>query len=320
MSKVSLAKALKNFQTAKNGVFVQKPPQIYPPFQHDSFVQKLLKRKIENETSYKEISNDLNSFSERIVSEIHELGRQNENSTPKLIKYNAWGERIDKLDLHPAWNKLKSISAEEGLIAISYERKHGIHSRLHATTKLAYFHPHSGLFSCPLAMTDGAASVIELFGKDLEIDDAFAHLTSRKPEYFWTSGQWMTEKRGGSDVGGGTDTMAIKDPIDPTKAKLHGYKWFASATDSEMNLTLARGADDNGDLINGTKGLTMYYVKVHEDKEKTKLNNVQILNLKNKLGTNGLPSAELLLEGTEATQIGESGKGVKNIANMLHTY
>jgi hypothetical protein len=61
----------------------------------------------------------------------------------------------------------------------------------------------SGLFGCPLAMTDGAAALL----KTLEIkeqkikekiNEAFGHLTSRNPISFWTSGQWMTEKKGGS--------------------------------------------------------------------------------------------------------------------------
>jgi len=54
----------------------------------------------------------------------------------------------------------------------------------------------------------------------------------------------MTEKRGGSDVGQGTETIAIRDP--EGNFKLHGYKWFSSATDSDMTLTLARVVDGEG--------------------------------------------------------------------------
>lgn len=61
----------------------------------------------------------------------------------------------------------------------------------------------SGMFGCPLAMTDGAASLLKnIDPKDqkikVKVNDAFKHLTSRDPSLFWTSGQWMTEKRGGS--------------------------------------------------------------------------------------------------------------------------
>ena len=70
------------------------------------------------------------------------------------------------------------------------------------------FSPISGMFSCPLAMTDGAAFTIrslknsEFYPEDLK--NAYDHLTSNDPEQFWTSGQWMTEKKGGSDVSGAT--------------------------------------------------------------------------------------------------------------------
>ena len=62
----------------------------------------------------------------------------------------------------------------------------------------------------------------------------------RDPERFWTSGQWMTEKKGGSDVSGGTETFAT--PIEDQEGyySLVGYKWFSSATDSDIALTLGR--------------------------------------------------------------------------------
>ena len=53
----------------------------------------------------------------------------------------------------------------------------------------------------------------------------------------WTSGQWMTEKKGGSDVSR-TETVAVKD--DKGQFRLYGYKWFTSATDSQMSLGLAK--------------------------------------------------------------------------------
>ena len=57
----------------------------------------------------------------------------------------------------------------------------------------------------------------------------------------WTSGQWMTEKKGGSDVSLGTETFAIEKD---KSCFLYGYKWFSSATDSDMTLTLARFPKD----------------------------------------------------------------------------
>ena len=94
-------------------------------------------------------------------------------------------------------------------------------------------------------MTDGAAMIAEAQKSNHpELEEAFAHLTSRDPAQFWSSGQWMTEKAGGSDVGDGTHTEAVWDG-ESGKFHLHGYKWFTSAITSDMTLTLARIHDDD---------------------------------------------------------------------------
>merc|ERR1711971_492783 len=117
----------------------------------------------------------------------------------------------------------------------------------------------------------------------------------------------MTEPRGGSDVNGSTETVAVKVS---GRWKLHGYKWFSSATDSDMALTLAR-------VVRGGKvgGLSMFYLKTR--REDGQLNGIQVAKLKNKLGTRQLPTAELPLDGTEAVMVGEEGRGIANISSML---
>lgn len=60
------------------------------------------------------------------------------------------------------WKEMKRISAKEGLIAIPYEKNFSIYSRLYQILKLYLFAPSSGLFSCPLAMTDGAAKTLQV--------------------------------------------------------------------------------------------------------------------------------------------------------------
>lgn len=81
------------------------------------------------------------------------------------------------------------------------------------------YQPSGAMVSCPLAMTDGAAFTLRELKKNSdggkywskELDEAFERLTSNDPKRHWTSGQWMTEKRGGSDVTGATDTVAIEE-------------------------------------------------------------------------------------------------------------
>lgn len=127
----------------------------------------------------------------------------------------------------------------------------------------------SGLYGCPLAMTDGAAFILrnQLSKSSSNQDilcDAFNRLTSRSPETKWTSGQWMTEKKGGSDVSQ-TETIAIKTE---TGYKLYGYKWFSSATDSNMTLTLAKVIPPNTDLTQQNVSklpLSMFLAKIRNE-------------------------------------------------------
>jgi len=73
-----------------------------------------------------------------------------------------WGKIVNISVTSNAWKKMKDISAEEGIVATGYERKHGEYSRIHQFAKCLIFHPSSGLYSCPLAMTDGAAKTFEV--------------------------------------------------------------------------------------------------------------------------------------------------------------
>ena len=127
------------------------------------------------------------------------------------------------------------------------------------------------------------------------INQAYNHLTSRTK--MWTSGQWMTEKKGGSDVSN-TETIAVKCK-NSNKYQLFGYKWFTSATDSNMSLGLAKvlpqGVEPTIENIKKLK-VSLFYIKMRNNDGE--LNNMEIIRLKDKLGTRQLPTAELLLKGS----------------------
>jgi hypothetical protein len=124
----------------------------------------------------------------------------------------------------------------------------------------------------------------------------------------------MTERRGGSDVGSGTDTVAVKQS--DGLYKLYGYKWFSSATDADVALTLARIVKDSeGNVIEDTEGVSMFLLKTRRDDGT--LNNTQMMKLKNKLGTKSLPTAELLLDGAVAELVSKEGRGIASISHML---
>lgn len=156
---------------------------------------------------YSSIEPDLRAFGDRLSQEIDRLGRECELNPPYVRHYDVTGRRVDDLVTCEAWRRMKAISAEEGLISIGYApNAFNQYNRIYQTAKLYLYAPSSGLYSCPLAMTDGAAKVITEIQKKKKsvppaLKVAYDRLTSRDPKRFWTSGQWMTEKKGGSDVG-----------------------------------------------------------------------------------------------------------------------
>ncbi|OQV23934.1 Acyl-CoA dehydrogenase family member 11 [Hypsibius exemplaris] len=328
-NQTSAVEKVKSSRSQNDRLFVQAQPAITNPYDQDTYLQRYLKRTLPVEV-FVEVSKDLSEFGRRAGGELVHLHRQCELEPPYLRKYDPWGNRVDEIVTSPAWKRMHDIAAEEGLVAIAYERKYGQWSRIYQVAKNYIFASTSGMYSCPLAMTDGAAKIIESTKKTTDdavhLDLAFSHLTSRDPQQFWTSGQWMTERRGGSDVANGTETTAV--PLGPSvdcdrsavdhpyrTHQLFGNKWFSSATDSNMTFTLAREEDADGCVTKGTKGLSLFYLETrgHDNL----LNGIEIRTLKNKLGTRQLPTAELSLQGTFARLIGQPGRGVPTISKML---
>ncbi|XP_073257292.1 acyl-CoA dehydrogenase family member 11-like [Porites lutea] len=305
-----------SFAASKRGSFFQEAPRLRNQFNGDFFLQSYLRRNLPSEV-LQEISPDLENFGHRVATDIHSMGKECEVQPPRLEYFDAWGQRVDNIQTCQGWKQLHDVAAEEGLISIAFERKYAQWSRLYQAAKLFMFCPSSGLYSCPLAMTDGAAKTVEVAGLTKQpsmLQDAYKHLISRDPKTFWTSGQWMTERKGGSDVANGTETIAVPQG-DGSTYRLFGYKWFSSATDADITLTLARVQNPDGTTQPGTKGLTMFFMRTR-NKDGT-LNNIEIQRLKNKLGTRQLPTAELLLHGSLAHKMSEEGRGVPCISDML---
>nr|XP_057926474.1 acyl-CoA dehydrogenase family member 11-like [Doryrhamphus excisus] len=298
------------FFAARLGPFFQDRPVLKNPFLEDALLQGYLRRHLPQDAVF----SDLCAFGERVATEVDLWGRECEVTPPRLVHFDPWGRRVDHILTSPAWKRMKELSALEGLVAIGYERSFGEWSRVYQMSKLYLFSPSSGLYTCPLAMTDGAAKVIQSIGVSRAVEEAYNRLTTRHPERFWTSGQWMTERQGGSDVASGTETVAI--PQTDGSYKLHGFKWFTSATDADMTLTLARVCDRTGATTPGSRGLSLFYAEVSRDQD-GRLRGIEVQRLKDKLGTRQMPTAELLLDGLLAHKLSEEGRGVASIANML---
>ncbi|HEX4684248.1 MAG TPA: acyl-CoA dehydrogenase family protein [Gemmatimonadaceae bacterium] len=286
--------------------FHQTGPRLINPYDGDPLLRVFLRRRLPAPI-LAEIEPDLRRFGDRVIGEIQGWGDEAEAHPPMHVPYDAWGRRIDDIVVSDGWRALDRASAEEGLVAIGYERRHAAFSRIHQMAKLYLFHPSSATYSCPLAMGDGAARFLEVHG-DHATRYAFDHLTSRDPSRFWTSGQWMTERTGGSDVSQ-TSTVARQED---GSFRLYGTKWFTSATTSQMALALARidGAPTGG------RGLSVFLVELRD--ESGALRGIRVNRLKDKLGTRALPTAELTLEGTPATLVGGAGDGVRKISALFN--
>jgi putative acyl-CoA dehydrogenase len=287
--------------------FFQDSPRLGNQYEDDALLRAYLRWRLPAQMR-EEIEPDLHRLGHRVVTDILALGEAAESQPPRHVPYDAWGERVDRIETSDAWHALDRVSAEEGIVAIGYERAHGAHSRIDQFARLYLFAPSSALYSCPLAMTDGAARFLELHGGG-DTRPVFAHLTSRDPNQFWTSGQWMTERTGGSDVG---NTSTVARCEQGLYYLLYCSKWFTSATTSQVAMTLARieGAPDGG------AGLSVFLITLRDSDGV--LRNIRVNRLKEKLGTRALPTAELTLDGTPARLVGGAGEGVRKIATLFN--
>jgi alkylation response protein AidB-like acyl-CoA dehydrogenase len=249
-----------------------------------------------------------------------------ETQQPALQGLTAFGRpSAYPLVTSEGWRALQDIGIEEGMVALGYEGQYGEYARLYHFAKYHLFSGSCAMVTCPSAMTDGAASLLSRHADEGGVKgNVFAEvrerLVSRELGYAWTSGQWMTERRGGSDVSG-TETVATlvgddggKDahnmPLGPWK--IDGFKWFSSATDANCTVLLAQ---------TGKKGsLSAFYAPMRRiGKEgEVEMNGVRIQRLKNKLGTKPVPTAELELKGMRAYMVGKEGEGVKEISTILN--
>ena len=288
--------------------FYQDGPRLSDQFDDDVVLRSYLRWRLPH-AMLAEIEPGLHRLGQRAATDLLALGDAAEAEPPRHVPYDAWGRRVDEIVVSDAWKALDGAAAEEGLVATAYERAHGALSRVHQMARLYLFHPSTATYSCPLAMADGAARFLELHG-DERTRDAFERLTTRDPARVWTSGQWMTERTGGSDVSQ-TSTIARRDG-DGGAFRLHGTKWFTSATTSQMAIALARidGAPEGG------RGLSVFLIELRD--ATGALRNIRVNRLKDKLGTRALPTAELTLDGTPAMLVGGEGDGVRKIASLFN--
>jgi acyl-CoA dehydrogenase len=292
-------------------MFFQEPPRLGNTYRSDVVLREYLERLLPGPV-LAAVGPELDQMGEAAVGELAGLADQAERSPPRLVQYDGWGRRVDRIELDPAWGALHAVQARAGLSALPYEDHYGPYGRVVQLALLHLYAPSSAVYSCPVAMTDAAVRVLVDHAPDTLRERVVPRLTSRDPERAWTSGQWMTERQGGSDVGR-TSTVARRHG---GSWRLYGDKWFTSATSADCALALARpdGAPQD------TRGLGLFLVeRVDPRSGHPQLGSTILVNrLKDKLGTRALPTAELTLAGAYATPVGDVDDGLKKISGMLN--
>ena len=254
------------------------------------------------------------------VADLHRLGRKagtaeaqrwgfeaNDNE-PVLVTHDRYGNRVDEVEFHPAWHRLMDVAVAEGLAAAPWaDSRPGAH-----VARAAGFYTWSqveGGHGCPISMTCAVIPALRLQPDLAALYEPL--LTSRvydpglrvpTTKRGLLAGMGMTEKQGGSDVRANTTTAT---PAGDGTYRLRGHKWFTSAPMCDLFLVLAQAPS----------GLSCFLVpRVLPDGTR---NTFRIQRLKDKLGNRSNASSEPEFDGTVGWLVGEEGRGVRTIIEMV---
>ncbi|MFG1667166.1 acyl-CoA dehydrogenase family protein [Streptomyces sp. Y7] len=239
-------------------------------------------------------------------AQVQEWGVLANENPPRLRTHDRYGHRIDEVDFHPSWHRLLGKGVSAGLTT-AWVRPAGHVRRAAAFMLWTQVEAGNG---CPLSMTHAAVPALrtdpELAAEweprlTSTIYDRELRPAGQKAGALF--GMGMTEKQGGSDVRANTTTAT---PLAESGTyTLRGHKWFCSAPMSDGFLVLAQAPD----------GLTCFLVpRVLADGGR---NVFLIQRLKDKLGNRSNASSEVEFDGTWARRVGEEGRGVRTIIEMV---
>ncbi len=269
--------------------------------------------------------------------ELHELGKlagsgetatlarlANEHS-PVLRTHDRYGNRIDEVEFHPAWHQLMDTAVRHGLHGSPWsDPRPGAH--VARAAKFYVWAQAEAGHGCPISMTYAAVPALRHAS---ELDTRFTPLLAARVyqpglappdgKAGLLAGMAMTEKQGGSDVRSNT-TVARPAPSEgATCYVLTGHKWFNSAPMCDLFLVLAQVAEP-ADVTAGaaaappTSPTCFLLPRVLPDGT---LNGIRIQRLKDKLGNRSNASAEVEYDGALAWRVGEPGRGIRTIIDMV---
>jgi putative acyl-CoA dehydrogenase len=242
-------------------------------------------------------------------------GRQANENKPVLHTHDRYGNRIDEVEFHPAWHKLMKLGVEHQLHSLPWTSEEPAAHTARAALYMTAMQAEAG-FACPITMTFAVVPALraqpELAAEwePLVTADTYdPRLVPAAEKGSAIAGMAMTEKQGGSDVRANT---TVASPLDGGggggEYELIGHKWFCSAPMSDLFLVLAQTDD----------GLSCFLLpRILPDGSR---NAFHIQRLKDKLGNHSNASSEIELHGAWARMVGDPGRGVPTIIEMVgHT-
>jgi putative acyl-CoA dehydrogenase len=251
-----------------------------------------------------------------------EWGRLANENPPRLRTHDRYGHRIDEVEFHPAWHELMRTAVGSGLHAAPWaDARPGAHVA-RAAGFYVWGQSDAG-HCCPVSMTYSvvpalrhAPALARRFEPLLAARDYDPGLRPPEGKAGLLAGMSMTEKQGGSDVranrtiavpaGGDGDGDGGGDGGGGTY-RITGHKWFTSAPMNDLFMVLAQAPD----------GLSCFLLpRVLPDGTR---NAMQLMRLKDKLGNRSNASAEVEYDGAMAWLVGEEGRGLRTILDMVNS-
>jgi putative acyl-CoA dehydrogenase len=238
-------------------------------------------------------------------------GRLANENPPKLRTHDRYGHRVDEVEFHPAWHDLMAVAVGRGLHATTWrDGRPGAHVA-RAAGLYVWGQAEAGHL-CPISMTYAIVPALRhapaLASQYEPLLAATSYDFGLRPPLTkdgLLAGMSMTEKQGGSDVRANT-TTAVRQP-DGTY-RVTGHKWFTSAPMGDLFMVLAQIPD---------AGLSCFLLpRVLPDGTR---NGMRLMRLKDKLGNRSNASAEVEYDDATAWLVGEEGRGVRTIIDMVNS-
>ena len=233
---------------------------------------------------------------------------------PVLRTHDRFGRRIDTVESHPAWHRLLEVAVGEGMHAAPWVERHAGGHVARAAAFYLWSQVDAGV-GCPVSMTYAAVPALRVQPDLAERWVPALASRSYEPGLRLMSdksgalcGMAMTEKQGGSDVRANTTAAVPVGEGGPGgEYRLTGHKWFCSAPMSDAFLVLAQAPS----------GLSCFLLpRVTPDGS---TNALHLQRLKDKLGNRSNASAEVEFDGAAAWLVGEEGRGIQTILEMVNS-